>query len=208
MNWKFFGQSLQWETRQTRIIKAATLDHIVKYILFLTPYQKQNNQIINSSTNLLEEERNNVAHCMHVLFCTYRQYHYPYELFTTLIKYMQNCCSKQFNFIMHYWLDNYPEDFRTSIHIKPNDTNRVIENNSEFSSSNSESDLSHLSEFSSSTTSSENGDKQLTLVDKLLSLPNIDESIYRRCLSIIEMKKESSPDIISTNQVWNVYFHW
>jgi hypothetical protein len=80
----------------------------------------------------------------------------------------------------------------------------VIENNSSFSSSNSESDLSHFSEFSSSTTSSESGDKLLTVADKLLSLPNIDESIYRRCLSIIEMKKESSPDIISTNQVNNV----
>jgi hypothetical protein len=170
----------------------------VKYVLFLTPHQKQSNEIINCSPNLLEEERNNVAHCMHVLFCTYRQYHHPFQLFTTLTKYMQNCCSKQFDFIMHYWLDNYPEDFRTSIHIKPNDKNRVIENNSQFTPSNSESDLS---EFNSSTTSSENGDKHLTVVDKLLSLPNIDESIYRRCLGIIEMKKETSPDIISTNQV-------
>jgi len=96
---------------------------------------------------------------------------------------------------MHYWLDNYPEDFKTSP-IPSNHTNYVIDNGSQFSSSNS--DLSHLS---SSSTSSESGDKQSTIIDKLLSLPNIDEKIYRKCLNIIEMKDESSPDIISTNQV-------
>lgn len=182
------------------------MDHIVKYILFLTAHQQQNSEISNCKTNLLEEERNNVAHAMHVLFCTYRQYHYPSELFSTLVKYIQKCCTKQFNFIMHYWLDSYPEDFQTSVEIKSNDNNYVIENSSQFSSSNSDSDLSHLSSMSSSSTSSENGEKQFTIIDKLLSLPNIDERIYRKCLNIIEIKKESSPDIISTNQVKTVTF--
>ncbi|KAH9527875.1 Ral guanine nucleotide dissociation stimulator-like 1, variant 2 [Dermatophagoides farinae] len=124
-------QSLQWETRQLRQIKAATLEHLVQYILLQTEYQQQHHNHSKSSqhhhhndhsdsdeesqleSSDLIEERNNVAHVMHVLFATYRQFCYPWQLFTEIIRQKPFASSKQFNFILFYWLNNYPEDFWT-----------------------------------------------------------------------------------------------
>ena len=187
-------QCLQWETRQTRMIKAATLDHLVKYILFLSPSQRTED-LNNCNQNVLEEERNNVAHAMHVLFCTYRQFHYPQELFDTIIKHLHNCCQQQMHFILHYWLDNYSEDFRTEYVCETNDKNSVIEPNRGSTSSTNSSIESNFSSLSSE------GHKPMTIVDKLLSLANIDDKIYRKCLNIVDLKPEPSPDVIPTNQV-------
>lgn len=95
---------------------------------------------------------------------------------------------------MHYWLDNYPEDFRISCeNTRTNAVNAVIQNNDSYSSSNSESDQTHSSDSNEQTHN--------TLIDELLSLPNIDNTIHRKCLTLLEVKAEPSPDIISTNQV-------
>lgn len=121
------AQFLQWETRQIRVLQAATLDHIVKFILLInstngtdkkTP-KKGNNycKILDdvTSNSLLEEERNNVAHIIHVLFCTYRIYTNPHKLLLKILEHSKTCRPEQFKFVMHYWMDNYPEDFRYSI---------------------------------------------------------------------------------------------
>ena len=196
-------QCLQWETRQMRIIRAATLEHIIKYILFLTPNQ-QKEDMKNCNQNVMEEERNNVAHAMHVLFCTYRQYHLPQELFDIIIKHMNNCCQKQMNFIFHYWLDNYSEDFKTEYICDSNDKNSVIDNSRDSNSLTNSSIESNISNYESncSTNSSDSEHKHMTIADKLLSLPNIDDKIYRKCLNIVDMKPESSPGLIVTNQVF------
>lgn len=111
--------SLQWETRQIRILQAATLDHVLKFILLINSPKDLNS--VNSSESSpsssisgdgsLEEERNNVAHIIHVLFCTYRIYTNPYELMLKLMDYSDICRIEQYRFVMHYWMDNYPEDF-------------------------------------------------------------------------------------------------
>jgi ral guanine nucleotide dissociation stimulator-like 1 len=114
--------SLQWETRQIRILQAATLDHVLKFILLINSPKDLNN--INSTLSSdksstssvnddasLEEERNNVAHIIHVLFCTYRIYTNPYELMLKLMDYSDICRIEQYRFVMHYWMENYPEDF-------------------------------------------------------------------------------------------------
>jgi hypothetical protein len=204
-------QCLQWETRQTRIIRAATLEHIAKYILFLTPNQGSDREMSNQ--NLLEEERNNVAHAMHVMFCTYRQFHPPQHLLAIILKHMHHCCQKQLNFILHYWLDNYSEDFKTefiSDSSALSKDNAVIEDcepaaDASLISNSYDSHSSSTYESNCSTHSSDSGHKPMTIVDKLLSIPNIDEKIYRKCLNIVDMKPESTPDIISTNQV---FIYW
>lgn len=99
------AQSLQWETRQIRILQAATLDHVLKFILLV------NSPNSTTEVNALEEERNNVAHMIHVFFCTYRIYTNPYELMLKLMDYSDICRIEQYRFVMHYWMDNYPEDF-------------------------------------------------------------------------------------------------
>lgn len=110
------SQSLQWETRQIKVLQAATLDHALKFILLINPSKdlsnieaEQNSEEIGNST--LEEERNNVAHIIHVMFCTYRIYTNPYELMLKLMDYSDICRVEQYRFVMHYWMDNYPEDF-------------------------------------------------------------------------------------------------
>lgn len=112
--------SLQWETRQIRILQAATLDHVLKFILLINSPKDLNSinngsdKSFSSSTSgdgSLEEERNNVAHIIHVLFCTYRIYTNPYELMLKLMDYSDICRIEQYRFVMHYWMDNYPEDF-------------------------------------------------------------------------------------------------
>lgn len=116
-------QSLQWETRQIKVLQAATLDHALKFILLINsssltpnPNRDNNNQLFGAPKNvddssLLEEERNNVAHITHVMFCTYRIYTNPYELMLKLMDYSDICRIEQYRFVMHYWMDNYPEDF-------------------------------------------------------------------------------------------------
>lgn len=108
-------QSLQWETRQIKILQAATLDHVLKFILLINSPKDLNNLNPNSSPtvgdNSLEEERNNVAHIIHVFFCTYRIYTNPHELMLKLMDYSDICRIEQYRFVMHYWMDNYPEDF-------------------------------------------------------------------------------------------------
>src|SRR5699024_7269909 len=73
--------------------------------------------VAEDSSSLLEE-RNNVAHAMHVIFATYRQFVHPWQLFTELIRQKPFASAKQFNFILYYWLNNYPEDFWTSCQPK------------------------------------------------------------------------------------------
>lgn len=124
------SQSLQWETRQIRVLQAATLDHVLKFILLITS-QKANSNLNSAASSSsasisasdqdstdptggdcqLEEERNNVAHIIHVFFCTYRTYTNPYELMMKLMDYSDICRVEQYRFVMHYWIDNYPEDF-------------------------------------------------------------------------------------------------
>ena len=195
-------QCLQWETRQIRIIKAGTLEHILKYTLFLTPNQ-QKEDFKNCNQNVLEEERNNVAHAMHVLFCTYRQYHLPQQVFDIILKNMHNCCQRQMTFILHYWLDNYSEDFTTEYISDSNDKNSVIDVSRDSNSLTNSGFESNSSNYDSnlSSNSSDSEHKPITLADKLLTLPNIDDKIYRKCLNIVDMKTESVQDVIPTNQV-------
>lgn len=110
------SQSLQWETRQIKVLQAATLDHALKFILLINSGRDLNNKLDSDSDpalgdSALEEERNNVAHIIHVIFCTYRIYTNPYELMLKLMDYSDICRIEQYRFVMHYWMDNYPEDF-------------------------------------------------------------------------------------------------
>lgn len=176
------------------MIKAATLEHLVKYILFVSADHRIQ-ELTNCNQNVLEEERNNVAHVMHVLFCTYRQFHLPQELFDTIIKHLHHCCQQQMHFILHYWLDNYAEDFRFDYVSETSDKSSVIETNRDSTSSTNSSIESNCSSLSSEC------QKPMTIADKLLSMANIDDKIYRKCLNIVDMKPEPSPEVIATNQV-------
>lgn len=110
-------QSLLWETRQIKVLQAATLDHVIKFILLINSNDdlKQINRDHHSNSpidsSLLEEERNNVVYIIHVLFCTYRIYTNPHELMLKLMDYSDLCRIEQYRFVMHYWMDNYPEDY-------------------------------------------------------------------------------------------------
>lgn len=114
---KTAAQSLQWETRQIKVLQAATLDHALKFILLINPSKDFNNSTGGPAGEPieddggLEEERNNVAHIIHVMFCTYRIYTNPHELMLKLMDYSDLCRIEQYRFVMHYWMDNYPEDF-------------------------------------------------------------------------------------------------
>ncbi|XP_074596674.1 uncharacterized protein LOC141851784 [Brevipalpus obovatus] len=109
-------QCLQWETRQIRILKAATLEHIIEYILLLTPHQREQKLASNHHMSpMMEEERNDVSHVMHVLFCTYRIYCQPYDLFQILSNFAPNAIPEQVRFVLHYWVTNYPEDFMVTL---------------------------------------------------------------------------------------------
>lgn len=109
------SQSLQWETRQVKVLQAATLDHALKFILLINSSKDLSNLDSDQGSEIghsaLEEERNNVAHIIHVLFCTYRIYTNPYELMLKLMDYSDICPVEQYRFVMHYWMDNFPEDF-------------------------------------------------------------------------------------------------
>lgn len=118
------SQSLQWETRQIKVLQAATLDHALKFILLINTSRDLNNidAGLNSALDdsALEEERNNVAHIIHVMFCTYRIYTNPYELMLKLMDYSDICRIEQYRFVMHYWMDNYPEDFDYLVELNEN----------------------------------------------------------------------------------------
>lgn len=119
------SQSLQWETRQIKVLQAATLDHALKFILLINTSRDVNNidsGLNNSSidNSALEEERNNVAHIIHVMFCTYRIYTNPHELMLKLMDYSDICRIEQYRFVMHYWMDNYPEDFDYLVEVNEN----------------------------------------------------------------------------------------
>lgn len=141
-------QSLQWETRQIRILKAATLDHIVQYILHLTRRQQEQElkeSVGNGSGSsshcqsvVMEEERNNVSHVMHVLFIAYRTFSCPRELFQLLHQHSSQTCTshQQFNFVLIYWLNHYPEDFVTTINKSSNGSNNNVKSSRSKSSSN------------------------------------------------------------------------
>lgn len=118
------AQSLQWETRQIRILQAATLDHVLKFMLLINSAKDISNANSDVSSSVgdcaLDEERNNVAHTIHVFFCTYRIYTNPYELMLKLMDYSDICRVDQYRFVMHYWMDNYPEDFEYIVECPEN----------------------------------------------------------------------------------------
>lgn len=124
------SQMLQWETRQIRILKAGTLSHIIQYILMATPRQLQLASSCNSPDEsnsshcqsiVMEEERNNVSHIIHIIFVSYRLFSPPDALFNEILEHFNAIkpqpphLIKQFNFLLHYWLSNYPEDFATIV---------------------------------------------------------------------------------------------
>lgn len=115
------AQSLLWETRQIKVLQAATIDHVIKFILLINCNDDLNQLNRDHHSNspidgsLLEEERNNVVYIIHVLFCTYRIYTNPHELMLKLMDYSDICRIEQYRFVMHYWMDNYPEDYDYSI---------------------------------------------------------------------------------------------
>lgn len=110
------------------------MEHLVQYMLLLTPFQtvgsadngtyfgdqvEEYSTVTGTESSSLLEERNNVAHAMHVIFATYRQFVTPWQLFSELLRQKPFASAKQFNFILYYWLNNYPEDFWTPCQPKP-----------------------------------------------------------------------------------------
>jgi hypothetical protein len=258
------SQSLQWETRQIKTLKAGTLQHIVEYILFQTERQKElkstkarSNSPNGDSSNhcqsvVLEEERNNVSHVIHVLFIAYRVFATPVQLFqliqSTFLKHIDehdqqsqpkdnsNTRShhdslhdqeinlvKQLNFVLHYWLSNYPEDFLTPLHPKVGvmdspssssvsgvsngtsvDSSSLLKQESHSLPTNFENDPSSSSKDRNGRRSSrkeKNRERSRSrknlkeeketlhepkLVDSVLSLPRVDDGIYRKALAIIQ----------------------
>lgn len=250
-------QSLLWETRQIKTLKAATLEHIVDHILFQTERQQElkstkarSSSAENSSNHcqavVLEEERNNISHVIHVLFIAYRVFASPVQLFqfiqSTFCKHIQdhdqqslkhnsNTHSshdslheqeinlvKQLNFVLHYWLSNYPEDFLTPLNqVTDSPSSSCISGptNGSFSDSSSQIESHSLPvktdeesysskdrrsgrrssrtksrERSRSRKNTKDSEKQAPhepkLVDSVLSLPRVDDGIYRKALAIIQ----------------------
>ena len=260
---------LQWETRQIKILKAATLSHIVKYILFLTDRQielqskHEPEEIADDECQsiVLEEERNNVSHVVHVFFAAYRLFTTPVHLFQLIHKTFQNHVKsqqgklvKQLNFILLYWLNNYPEDFvNKSSDLKakilhPLTQPTTIQSPSPVPSSvsedlrsdtscsqireKSEKDCASLPELTSvsgsnhtpSTSEKERNDRNVNrddqtsesgpavlpdtesaprddrLVDTLLNIADLDESIHRKAVVLLqEFKPDSYPSDASDN---------
>ncbi|XP_025018272.1 ral guanine nucleotide dissociation stimulator-like 1 isoform X2 [Tetranychus urticae] len=108
------------------------MDHIIEFILLLTPHQRDTELTSRNHhcTSQMEEERNDVTHIMHVLFCTFRIYCSPQELFTIFIKHSKKASPQQLRFVIHYWLRYYPEDF-----LAPMDNNSKIDSGSDSSAS-------------------------------------------------------------------------
>lgn len=251
-------QSLLWETRQVKTLKAGTLSHIVRYILFLTPRQLELQKNPSTATSfhssspdeggeshcqgaVMEEERNNVSHVIHVLFVSYRIFTTPVQLFqlfhdtvcqhlssTNILPHQQALVTRQFHFILHYWLNSYPEDFLTPINSSPvnnqakssssancqsltpresrtsepkslpplehlaKTTDSISSSSSRKSSSSSRRSKSRDRSKGRSSTSSKEAIKESTtphepkLVDLVLTLPSVEDGIYRKALAIIQ----------------------
>jgi len=248
-------QSLLWETRQVKTLKAGTLSHIVRYILFLTPRQLELQKNPSTATSfhssspdeeshcqgvVMEEERNNVSHVIHVLFVSYRIFATPVQLFqlfhdtvrqhlssASILPHQQALVTRQFHFILHYWLNSYPEDFLTLINSPPvnnqtksssarncqslppqgsrmsepkslppveslaKTTDSISSSSSRKSSSSRRSKSRDRSKGRSSTSSKEaikesNTPHEPKLVDLVLTLPSVEDGIYRKALAIIQ----------------------
>lgn len=206
----------------------------MQYMLLLTPYQTINRDTTyfgdpvdeyscgGAESASLLEERNNVAHAMHVIFATYREFAYPWQLFTEIIRQKQFASAKQFNFLLYYWLNNYPEDFWTPCQPKPtappsSPEQQSLPPKSPTATSTSETDSESLySEYTSSSASSgayqdfASGSTSssltstvdssasveqfspLTLADQLISLRHVDEEVKKHCLHLLDMKKENT----------------
>jgi hypothetical protein len=231
------SSSLQWETRQIKILKAATIDHIVKYILFLTGRQielqskhDQDNGGTGSSTDhchsiVMDEERNNVSHVIHVLFIAYRLFTSPVQLFQLIHQtYVTHVTSqqvphltRQFNFVLLYWLNNYPEDFLNDpsepppkiLHpLVPQPPPSPSSSSSHSFQSNSTDDCDESKTATESVTSGSSGNQSKVheknsgnqnrirsngaangghkFIDQLLSAPDLDESVHRKALVLLQ----------------------
>ena len=191
-------QSLLWETRQIRVLKAATLDHILKYILLSTPHQLEQQSPSgskNCNAAIVEEERNNVAHVMHVLFCCFRSYATPLDLFMALRAIADNSkqAAKQFNYVLHYWLNNYPDDFFAI-------PSKLKNSRASSSSALHSSKLSSKSSSSKSSSSSNDSGNNRRVIDELLNLDIIDDSLFRRAAQLSsEYKPDNSNDTEMAN---------
>jgi hypothetical protein len=173
-------QCLQWETRQIRILKAGTLEHIIKYILLITQQQideRKNHQAI-------EEEHHDVSYTMHVIFCTYRIFCQPFQLFSLFYKMYPSTSPQQFKFVLHYWLNNYPEDFLT--HITLDEYNSLFSSCSEIST-----------DLESNSSTSKKHETNQRLIDLLLSSSFMDDALYKKAYSIIKDKSFSNDNIQS-----------
>lgn len=236
------SSSLQWETRQIKILKAATIEHIVKYILFLTErqieMQSKHHYEEKKSTDhchsiVMDEERNNVSHVIHVLFIAYRLFTSPLQLFQLLrqtyvahVPSQQAKLTKQFNFVLLYWLNNYPEDFLNDPSEPPPKILHPLVPLPPPSPSSSSS--AHSFQSDSSTDDSREsqskepkslpagmgcggrmhrrhraGDKanDQTFIDVLLSEPDLEESIHRKALVLLQDYKPDPCSSESDNGV-------
>lgn len=109
-------QLVQGKTRVKKSsLQAGTLGYITQYMLMATPRQLQIANI--NSGVLMDEETNNVVNIIHVIFASYRLFATPLTLFTEIIHHYNAIdpkpphLKKQLNFLFHYWLTKYPEDF-------------------------------------------------------------------------------------------------
>lgn len=200
------SQSLQWETRQIKVLQAATLDHVLKFILLINSSRDLNN--LNTDPNsaidnsVLEEERNNVAHIIHVLFCTYRIYTNPYELMLKLMDYSDISRIEQYRFVMHYWMDNYPEDFEYIVDTHENSNHREITctnstNNTSISSFNN-SITSYDSSTTNKTTTTSDSETNNVVDSADNSQSGTGEDLNRRLsnLSIKNVEKRSGTTLV------------
>lgn len=237
------SSSLQWETRQIKTLKAATIDHVVKYMLFVTERQmellsKHQQDGSSSGTDhchsiVMEEERNNVSHVIHVLFIAYRLFISPLQLFHVIqqtyaahIRSQQTKLVKQFNFLLLYWLNNYPEDFMTDpSEPQPKILHPLVSDPppspSPSSSASYQSDeeirqsqttapksLPLLSERIPGSRSSDRSRKWAEaagetndhkFIEILLSVPDLEESIHRKALVLLQEYKPDSCSSESDN---------
>ncbi|KAI1298178.1 Ral guanine nucleotide dissociation stimulator [Halotydeus destructor] len=183
------SQSLLWETRQIRVLKGGTLEHILNYILLATQHQidQQNGVEMNGRTShcnaaVIEEERNNVAHVMHVLFCCYRTVSGPLELFKSLHHLTTKSieAQKQFSYVLHYWLNNYPDDFFVPL--------------PEVSSDGSSLSSAPYSSSSGSSQSESGTPNQRRVIDLLLETNIIDDALFKRAAKLSQEFKVENLD--------------
>lgn len=125
---------------------------------------------------MIEEERNNVAHVMHVLFCCYRTYATPSELFLQLRDISTSSAEslKQFNYLLHYWLNNYPDDF-FSLPIGNGTTSKMEAGVASRASNDTFIKYEDYGQASS---------MNKRVIDLLLSLNSIDDALFRRAAQL------------------------